>query len=208
MGLSSFRIINMDKIFLIKNTASVTKKSNEMQQWKSFSKFMWPSDDLKIFASLQWYHMSSMVSQITSNLTVCSTASSVKQQWNIKDSLTYYWHFVRGIHQSLVDSPHKGPVIRKALSSSMSWHHHHGMIVDQLILEILAMIHRPGNRNGSSRGSGNQIVCREDSIRLQPKHPAYYSTPSTHPIMGGMALHTGAMLDISLIPLHACGHPA
>ena len=27
----------------------------------------------------------------------------------------HYWPFVRGIHQSLVDSPHKGPVIQKAL---------------------------------------------------------------------------------------------
>ena len=33
--------------------------------------------------------------------------------WSILVELMHYWPFVRGIHQLLVDSPHKGPVLQK-----------------------------------------------------------------------------------------------
>ena len=48
--------------------------------------------------SLQWLPRIVMVSQITSNLTVYSTAFSKWQQRKHKLFL-YYWLFVRGIHQ-------------------------------------------------------------------------------------------------------------
>ena len=48
-----------------------------------------------------------MVSQITSNSTVCSTVFSVWPQ------SPCYWPYVRGIHRWPVDSPHKGSVTRK-----------------------------------------------------------------------------------------------
>ena len=55
--------------------------------------------------------MSTMVSQITSVLTVCSTVCSgaVQRKYQSSGSLA----FVRGIHQWPVDSSHKGPVTQK-----------------------------------------------------------------------------------------------
>ena len=50
-----------------------------------------------------------MVSKIAGNSTVCSAACSSKA--------LHYWPFVRGIHQSLMGSPHKGPVMRKVFIS-------------------------------------------------------------------------------------------
>ena len=47
--------------------------------------------------------------------------------WHPKENTKaqHYWPFVRGIHQSLVDSPHKGPVMRKVshvmTSSWFTW---------------------------------------------------------------------------------------
>ena len=55
------------------------------------------------------YHMRVMESQISCNLTVCSTTYSGVEQRNIK--APNYWPFVSGIHQWLVDSTHKGPVM-------------------------------------------------------------------------------------------------
>ena len=48
--------------------------------------------------------------QITGNLTVCSTACSANNKENVKAPC--YWSIVRGIHWSLVDSPHKETVIQ------------------------------------------------------------------------------------------------
>ena len=68
---------------------------------------------------LEWKHstalhepnMSIRVHEITINLTVCSKSFTEQHQGNIK--VTYYWHLVRGIHWSPVDSPHTVPVIWK-----------------------------------------------------------------------------------------------
>ena len=65
-----------------------------------------------LWGESQWHHMSIMMSQITCNWTAWSTFCSAKKQDNMK--AWHYWPFVRGIHQSLVDSPHKGPVMQKA----------------------------------------------------------------------------------------------
>ena len=42
---------------------------------------------------------------------------------NNKETSTclHYWPFVRGIHLSQVDSPHKGPVMQKELNVMTSW---------------------------------------------------------------------------------------
>ena len=53
-----------------------------------------------------------MASQITRNL-IIGWKANIKE--NIKAPYhAYYWPFMRVIHQSLVDSPHKGPVMQKA----------------------------------------------------------------------------------------------
>ena len=53
-----------------------------------------------------WCHMSVMASQIIGNSTVCVD--------NIKEHIKALccWHFLMGIYQWPVDSPHKGPVTR------------------------------------------------------------------------------------------------
>ena len=55
--------------------------------------------------------MSVMTSQINENLTVQMFVLGIHQR---KYQSQHYWPFVRGIHQWLVDSPHKGPVNQKA----------------------------------------------------------------------------------------------
>ena len=55
--------------------------------------------------------MSTMVPQITSLTTVYSTVYSGADQRKHQSSASLA--FVRGIHRSSVDSPHKGPVTRK-----------------------------------------------------------------------------------------------
>ena len=60
-----------------------------------------------------------MTSQITSNSTVYSTICSGQHQRNTE--ALPYWPFVRGIHRSPVNSPHKGPVTRKGFPW---WRHH------------------------------------------------------------------------------------
>ena len=52
-----------------------------------------------------------MVSHIANKSTVCSTAVIANKKVDIKTP--HYSTCVRGIHQWLVDSPHKGPVIWK-----------------------------------------------------------------------------------------------
>ena len=70
------------------------------------------SDGPDYFLVLVWHYsdvkMSMMVSQITGVSTVCSTVCSGADQRKHQ----YYASlaFVKGIHQWLVDSPHKGPV--------------------------------------------------------------------------------------------------
>ena len=60
---------------------------------------------------LHWRHVSFMASPITSG----STYRLIRH--NNKENITalLYWPFRRGTHRSPVDSPHKGPVIRKEL---------------------------------------------------------------------------------------------
>ena len=60
--------------------------------------------------TLEWHHMSAMVSQIISNLAISSKVCSDQQQI-IRAPL--YWLFVRGVHWWPVDSSHIGPVMRK-----------------------------------------------------------------------------------------------
>ena len=55
--------------------------------------------------------MSAMASQITRVLIVCSAVCSDTDQRKYQSSMSLA--FVRGIHQSPVNSPHKGPVIWK-----------------------------------------------------------------------------------------------
>ena len=55
--------------------------------------------------------MSTMVSQITSALIVCSNVCSGTDQRKHQSSVSLV--FVRGIHRWSVNSPHKGPVTRK-----------------------------------------------------------------------------------------------
>ena len=67
--------------------------------------------------SVQWCYMSNMASQIASNSTVVQhLAQADKKQASM-------FH-VTGVcaHLSLMDSPHKGPVMHKSIP--MSWSHH------------------------------------------------------------------------------------
>ena len=61
--------------------------------------------------SLQWRHMSTMASQITSLTIVYSTVYSGTDQRKHKSSASLA--FVQGIHRWPVNSPHKGPVTRE-----------------------------------------------------------------------------------------------
>ena len=61
--------------------------------------------------SLQWSLRSVTVSQITGDPIVCSTGYSNQQKGNKAPD---YRLFVRGIHRSPLDSPHKGPITWKA----------------------------------------------------------------------------------------------
>ena len=61
--------------------------------------------------SLQWHHNGEMASQITSFPIVYSTVYSGADQRKHQSSESLA--FVRGIHRSPVNSPHRGPVTRK-----------------------------------------------------------------------------------------------
>ena len=54
---------------------------------------------------------------------------SITIPWHLPETALYFWPFVRGIHQLLVDSPHKGPVIHKVFLSR----HHLISLRDSLI---------------------------------------------------------------------------
>ena len=60
--------------------------------------------------------MSMMASQITGVSIVCFAVCSGTDQRKHQSSMSLV--FVRGIHQSLVDSPHKGPVMQKMFPSA------------------------------------------------------------------------------------------
>ena len=62
-------------------------------------------------AALQWRHMGTMASQITSLTIVYSTVYSSADQRKHQSSASLA--FVRGIHRGPVNSPHKWPVTRK-----------------------------------------------------------------------------------------------
>ena len=71
---------------------------------------------LCIFLTLQWRHITFMTSQTTKNSTVCPTVCSGQHLRNHHGIISLA---LRGIHLWPVDSPHNGPVVRKA-----SWRHH------------------------------------------------------------------------------------
>ena len=81
-----------------------------------------------------WYRrqMTVMVSQITSQSSVCSTVRSNWQQKNIKGPCCY--PFARGIHQWSVDFPHKSTVTQKmfpfddVIMIFLSFHFHRSVI--------------------------------------------------------------------------------
>ena len=58
------------------------------------------------------YQMTSRDHQITSDVTVCSTACSARQQRNYQCS----WYFMRVILQSPIDSPYQGPALQKTFT--------------------------------------------------------------------------------------------
>ena len=68
---------------------------------------------IKIAATSPKGYMTVVVSQIGGHLSVYSVFFLVYHQRNIKGPCPHYWPFVMGIHQGLVDSPHKGPVMWK-----------------------------------------------------------------------------------------------
>ena len=81
-----------------------------------------------------WHHYSDVImsvtaSQITSVSVVCSTVCSGADQR--KDQNSTSLAFVRGIHRWPVNSPHKGPVIRKIF---FIWWRHHDYILDTFCL--------------------------------------------------------------------------
>ena len=84
--------------------------------------------------------MSMMASQITSLTSVYSTVSSGadKRKHQSSASLAFVW----GIHQWLVNSPHKWPVTRKMVS--IWWRHHDLCILHQWITcSIIASLPLP-----------------------------------------------------------------
>ena len=72
---------------------------------------LWPLFKLILVTHHHEITTSAMMSQITGIWTVCSLVCSGAHQRNHQSSVLLT--FVRGIHQWLVDSPHKGPVTRK-----------------------------------------------------------------------------------------------
>ena len=85
--------------------------------------------------SSQWHPMSVMTSLITGNSTVCSiTCSGIHQR---KHQSLCHWPYVRGIHKSLVDSPHKWPVTWKVFPR-------HVIIMCDEFLNV--MVHQQGLR--------------------------------------------------------------
>ena len=69
-------------------------------------------------SSIQWCHMSTMAIQISSILTIYSTACLGWHQW--KNQSPFCWPFVRGIYWLPVDSPYNGPIMWKVFHV-MTW---------------------------------------------------------------------------------------
>ena len=82
--------------------------------WILFTKGQWCGKRLRAITPPYHYNnaiMSAMESQITSVSIVCSTVCSDADQRKHQSSATLA--LVRGIHRWPVDSPHKGPAMRK-----------------------------------------------------------------------------------------------
>ena len=85
---------------------------------------------------LQWRHMNTIASQISSLTIVYSTVYSGADQRKHQSSASLA--FVRGIHRWPVNSPHKGPVTRKMLPfddvimSLMHWILEHVVVIKNL----------------------------------------------------------------------------
>ena len=77
--------------------------------------------------------MSAIASRITSISIVCSAVCSGADQRKHRSSASLA--FVTGIHQWLVNSPHKGPVMRKMFHHEMIWNYYH----NDLIMEIISL---------------------------------------------------------------------
>ena len=87
------------------------------------------------------YHYSDMsvgVPRITGNLAVCSAALQANNKENPK--ALHYCPFVRWTRQWPVDSPHKGPVIQKALPSHNNICHQYNPKVLLFSVEMLWML--------------------------------------------------------------------
>ena len=74
--------------------------------------FRWEMCKITVKPIPKLWHNMSIVFQISGSMAVCSAAYSDEKHRNTQGSR--YWRFVRAIHCSPVDSPHKGPVMRKA----------------------------------------------------------------------------------------------
>ena len=83
-------------------------KEGQLRSWHTFASFVY---------ELYWTHysdvtMSILASQITCDSTVCLCVCL--DEHKRKHQSPCYWPFVRGIHHTPVNSPHKGPVTRKS----------------------------------------------------------------------------------------------
>ena len=68
--------------------------------------------DGKTHFTQQWKHMHILGFHLTGNSIVYSTIYIKEMQENIK--ISHYWSFLKRIHWWPMDSPHKGPAMRKA----------------------------------------------------------------------------------------------
>ena len=95
-----------------------------MQRWIFLKKIHWDY-------SLQWHHMSIISSQITDNLTVCSPAYSIEQQWKMK--ALHHWPSERN---SLVTKwfPSQVPVIWQVFSC-----HYNDVIMSIMASQITSL---------------------------------------------------------------------
>ena len=99
--------------------------------------------------------MSTMTVQITGVSSVCSTLCSGADQSEHQSSAPLA--FVRGIHPSPVDSPQRGPVMRKHVS--ISWRHH-----------VFQNHETPANNVYIGTGSGRTIqnLLSHSGLKCQP----------------------------------------
>ena len=104
--------INMRTVTSIK--VSGYEYNNKMISILDYVSVTWMIHDIP----LQLYHMNVIVSNHW-NWVFCSTAFETNKEGNIKTP--HHWQFARGIRHQLLDSPHKGPVMKKIFY--MWWHH-------------------------------------------------------------------------------------